>query len=164
LTTDEAALSALHVGSAGAIVYSLSGAIVAREAEIAYREAPPPVPISPPFIGGGGVAALPPAGAVVTPLGAAPVSPLNVDQQPIDRHYAYSIDGELFPTRRIGVGLGYVRWDGEPLLDDGYNVNTTWFFRERIAVRFAFARTTRDTFDPDFRDDDAWAMTLLGRL
>jgi hypothetical protein len=163
LTTDEAALSALHVGRAGARSFSISGAIVARESQIAYRAAPPPAPSPPPFVGGG-VAALPPAS--FDAVGAAPVSlsPLNVDQLPIDRHYSYSMDGELFPTRRIGVGVGYVRWDGDPLLDDGYNVSTSWFFHERVAVRFAFARTTRDDVSADFSNDDAWTLTLLGRL
>lgn len=164
LTTDEAALSTLHVGSAGALGYSISGAIVARESEIAYHEAPPPVSSPPPFTVGG-VGALPPAGAVVSPIGAAvSLSLLNADQLPIDRHYSYSVGGELFPTRRLGVGLGYVRWDGEPLLDDGYNVSTSWFFHERVAVRFAFARTTRDDVGVDFRKDDVWTLTFLGRL
>jgi hypothetical protein len=163
LTTDEAALSTLHVGSAGALGYSISGAIVARESEIAYDTAPPPVPVSPPF-NFPAAGALPPGGVVVNPIGAFPVSVLNVDLLPVDRHYSYSVGGELFPTRRLGVGLGYVRWDGEPLLDDGYNVSTSWFFHERVAVRFAYARTTRDDVGVDFRNDDFLSVTFLGRL
>jgi hypothetical protein len=163
LTTDEAALSTLHVGRAGALGYSLSGAVVARESEIAYDVAPPPVSSPLPFPGPV-PSTLPPSGVTVNPIGAFPVSVLNVDLLPIERHYSYSVGGELFPTRRLGVGLGYVRWDGEPLLDDGYNVNTTWFFHERVAVRFAYARTTRDELSADFRNDDALSVTFRGRL
>jgi hypothetical protein len=165
LKTDEAALSTLHVGSAGALTYSISGAIVARESEIAYEQGPPPVSNPAPFTIGG-VAALPPAGAVINVITPGPVSLslLAADQVPIDRHYSYSVGGELFPTPRLGVGLGYIRWDGEPLLDDGYNVSTSWFFHERVAVRFAYARTTRDDVGVDFRNDDLLSVTFLGRL
>jgi hypothetical protein len=62
------------------------------------------------------------------------VSPLNDGLVPVDRYYAYSVGAELFPTGRLVVRLGYVRWDGEQQLDDGYDVGASWFFRDDVAV------------------------------
>jgi hypothetical protein len=159
LTTDSMSLDALHVGRLGAVSYAVSGGVLASEADLRVHSVPAPA-TSPGLRAlinfSGSVAAF-------TPVSAASV--LNDGLLPFERRYAYSASGEVFPTPRIGVRLGYVRWDGDPLLDDGYDVAASWFFRDHVAVRFHYARTNRDNaFFGDLPESNAITMTLLGRL
>lgn len=159
LTTDSMSLDVLHVGRIGALSYAVSGGVLASEADLSFRSAPAPtssLTLRPPVNFGGGV-------VVARPVSV--VSLLDDGLVPFERRYAYSAGGELFPTPRIGVRLGYVRWDGDPLLDDGYDVAASWFFRDNVAVRFHYARTERESaIFAELPESDTFTLTMLGRL
>ena len=56
----------------------------------------------------------------------------------------YSVAGELFPTKQLGIRLGYSRPDGESAEAESYGVGATWFFKPRLAVQLTLSRTTLD--------------------
>lgn len=112
----------------------------------------PPTPALPPFAPGGFVSVV-----LFPPLGSEALFLRG-------RFKAYSAGAELFPTMRLGIRLGYTRWDGGPVRDEGYELATTWFFQRNIAARLAFARTKQDVFNPSLRDADSAALQLIGRF
>jgi hypothetical protein len=78
---------------------------------------------------------------------------------------AYSVAGELFPTNRLGVRVGYSESHSDIGLDsDGYDVTATWFIKPRIALQFSLSRTSRDDIPTDFADVDNAAVRFIGRL
>lgn len=84
----------------------------------------------------------------------------QVDGQPVRQ---YSVAAELFPTDRLGVRLGYSR--PESGFDvDGYDVAATWFFKPRVAVQFALARSTFDDAPSGLRHSDSAGVRFIGRL
>jgi hypothetical protein len=62
---------------------------------------------------------------------------------PDSRLRTYRAAGEVFPTARLGVRLGYTRPDGEGLYsnDGGYDLAATWFFKPRVGVQFSYAES-----------------------
>jgi len=78
----------------------------------------------------------------------------------------YSVAGELFPTNRLGIRLGFSRPDGEGTPDaESYDVGTTWFFKPRVALQFTLSRTIRDDFGPGTIDHyDSAGIRFIGRL
>ena len=78
----------------------------------------------------------------------------------------YSVAGELFPTNRLGVRLGFSRPDGEFAPDaESYDVGTTWFFKPRVAVQFTLSRMSRDDVPPGGIDhSDSAGIRFIGRL
>jgi hypothetical protein len=151
IASDDLGVSALHVGELGNFFYSISGGVNVSEADLTFTEASQPTASLPPFspIAGGVFAAVPPV----------PNSAL-----PADRFYTYSVGSELFPTRRLSVRVGYVRWDGDRQREDGYDVGATWFFLRNVAARFGFARTNLASFYPDLRESDAATLQIIGRF
>lgn len=153
IRTDAAALSVFHVGEVRALTYSLSGGLQTSHIEVLARPAAPspaPAPSGPavPF-NVGLVAAY---SAVVTP-----------NATSLGRVREYSAAGELFPTERLGIRLGYRRWDGDDVRDEAYELAATWFFKERIAAQVSTVRADRDAPDPLSRSDSA-SFSLLGRF
>jgi hypothetical protein len=73
----------------------------------------------------------------------------------------YSVAGELFPTDRLGVRLGYSRPDGNVWESKTYDVTTTWFFKPRVAVQFGLSRTS---FHDGGYEPDGVAVRFVGRL
>jgi hypothetical protein len=70
-----------------------------------------------------------------------------------------------FPTRALGVRLGYARWDGDESLDESYELGATWFFKRSIGAQVVLARTKSPTFPIATVDDaDSVAVRLIGRL
>lgn len=51
---------------------------------------------------------------------------------------AHAVGAEFFPTRALGVPVGYSRPDGAFDLDT-YDVRTTWFFKPRVAIQLGFS-------------------------
>jgi hypothetical protein len=155
LQSDEATLSVLHVGALGRLTYAVTGEASSSRAELSFVPAtyvaPPPStplpPVGPAIVGG---VAVPPIGSFAQLLR--------------DRFQTYFAGAELFPTMRLGIRLGYSRWDEDPVRDEGYELATTWFFQRNIAARFAFTRTKQDAFDPSLRDADSVALQLIGRF
>ena len=78
----------------------------------------------------------------------------------------YSVAGELFPTNRLGIRLGFSRPDGERAPDaESYDFGTTWFFKPRVAVQFTLSRTNRDDIPLGGIDhSDSAGIRFIGRL
>jgi hypothetical protein len=76
----------------------------------------------------------------------------------------YSVAGELFPTTRLGVRLGYSRPDAEDGDVDAYSVATTWFFKPRVAVQFSYLRSTQEGGSALYHHADTAAVRFIGRL
>jgi hypothetical protein len=76
----------------------------------------------------------------------------------------YSVAGELFPTNRLGVRVGYSRPDTDFLDSDGFDVAATWFFKPRIAVQFSLARTSFGGGPVGVGDVDSAGVRFFGRL
>jgi hypothetical protein len=155
LQSNEATLSVLHVGALGGLTYAITGEASSSRADLSFVPASygPPTPTS-----------LPPAGLVIVGGGVAAPPVGSFAQLLRDRFQTYSAGAELFPTMRLGIRLGYSRWDEDPVRDEGYELATTWFFQRNIAARFAFARTTQNVFDPSLRDADSVVLQLIGRF
>jgi hypothetical protein len=81
-----------------------------------------------------------------------------------DRTTVYSAAGEIFPTARLGVRLGYTCAHGDDVLslatDSAYDLAATWFFRPRVGVQFSYSRDMHD----DLADGHGSAIHFIGRL
>lgn len=75
----------------------------------------------------------------------------------------YSVAAELFPTRNLGVRVGYSRPDSA--FDyDAYNLGATWFFKPRVAVELSLSETKREDAPPGLSRSEATAVRFIGRL
>ena len=81
-----------------------------------------------------------------------------------DPWLVYSVAGELYPTDRLGVRVGYSRPAGVGNDSDSYDVAATWFFKPRIAVQFALGRSMIDGAPAGLGESDSAAVRLIGRL
>jgi hypothetical protein len=94
---------------------------------------------------------------IFPPVGA----PFVISSPDLDSNRVYSVAGELFPTQRLGIRVGYSRLDDEFVDNDGYDVAATWFFKPRIAVQLAVGRMTIDA--PGAQDVDNAVLRFIGR-
>ena len=77
----------------------------------------------------------------------------------------YSVAGELYPTDRLSVRIGYSRPDGGPSFSsDSYDLAATWFFKPRIAVQFALGHSKVDDVAAELGESDSAAVRFIGRL
>jgi hypothetical protein len=146
--TDVLSLDVAHVRQVGSLTYALYGRISQTDTDIDIRAPtvffPGTLPTPPP-----------PFTTVIGVIGVAPV-PIDLD----DRFRVYSVAGELFPIRRLGVRLGYSRPDGANLPDgDAYDLAATWFFKPHVAMQVSVARASQGDLDTDFV-----ALRFIGRL
>jgi hypothetical protein len=73
-----------------------------------------------------------------------------------------SVAGELFPTDRLGVRVGYSQSEFDVGADaDTYDVTATWFFKPSVAVQFGLSHTSFD--DAPFEPESV-AVRFIGRL
>ena len=143
--TEDVGVSVMHVGGGAGIRYSISGQIVARDTTFSSRtRLIAPLPAVPGIVAGGVVAGF-----------ASSSSP------PTQREY--SVAGEIFPTTRLGIRLGYTSFSNIGQLDDRYEVTTTWFFKRKIAAEFLVART-KFGFGVSGAARDEALVRLIGRL
>jgi len=153
-----ASVAARHVGDIGRMAYSVSGRVTSSRADV---EA-----VFPDFVVSPNPPASPPAFPANVPsvavIGGRVPAPAIGATAP--RHRTYTIGGELFPTQRLGIGVGYTRWDGDPLLEGTYDVAATWFFIRRAALRVALSRTEREILGIHPPDSDMLSVRLLGRF
>jgi hypothetical protein len=153
-TVDDLGLGFEHVRRLEKLPYSLSGRVVQTSAHSDTRFAPVP----PNLIGGignpiGGYIVISPA-PIVAPFAFAFALP---------RYWTYSFAGEVFPTRKLGVRLGYTNFDHGFGPDARYDVAATWFFRRNIGMQVAWSLAVTDT--PLGRlDEDGYAVRFVGRL
>jgi hypothetical protein len=128
--TRDASLNATHAGKVGSMTYALSGHVSKSRTDVAIRVPPiPPPPVTSP---------LPPS--LIGVIGNPRAFPSSSDfsRDPVR---TYGLAADFFPTGRVGVRLGYADIDGGRLSDSAYDLATTWFFKRRIAIEFAVART-----------------------
>jgi hypothetical protein len=150
-TTEEqrehASVNVLHVRRARSMTYTLSGRIAGSRGRLAV--AVPAVTLPPP---------------VNLPI---PAFDLQVS---IPRLQSYSVAGELFPTQKLGVRLGYTRWDDDTPADDAYDVAVTWFVRRDLGLQLSYARQSVDDAtmgiftDFDFDNSDTTTIRVIGRF
>jgi len=78
----------------------------------------------------------------------------------------YSVAGELYPTDRFSVRIGYSRPDGGNFSSDSYDLGATWFFKPRIAVQFALGHSKVDDVPAELGGgkSDSAAVRFIGRL
>jgi hypothetical protein len=144
---DHASVSVFHVRRFHSMTYSLSGRIAGSRANVSVT--------SP-----GG--SLPPPFSITLP-------PLNLSAS-LPRLQSYSVAGELFPTAKLGVRIGYTRWDDDTRADDAYNVAATWFVRRDLGLQFIYSQQSVDDgtafvfFDDDFENADTAAIRVIGRF
>jgi hypothetical protein len=135
-------LSARHVGRLGRMQYSLSGGIAASRAEattdIVITQATP----NPPFFAIAG----------------------GFEPSFSERRDRYELVGELFSTQALGIRVGYARWDGEPALDDSYELGATWFFRRNVGAELVLTRTDSGLPIRTVLDVDTVGLRFIGRL
>jgi hypothetical protein len=77
----------------------------------------------------------------------------------------------VFPTAKLGLRLGYTRWDDDTPADDAYDVAATWFVRRDFGIQFIYSRQNFDDIgsiflftDDDFDAADTATIRLIGRL
>ncbi len=142
-------LEAFHLWRGRSIAYSLSGGVSQTSSHVDIRSsiAPTTSPFPPSFI-------------VVNPIGGIVGGEVTTGFS--DRTNVYRAAGEIFPTSRLGVRLGYSRADGDAAssTDGAYDLATTWFFKPRVGVQFAYSRSMLD----DLPDGHGSAIRFIGRL
>jgi hypothetical protein len=153
-TEDTATLSAQHVQHFGSWTYSLSGSVSDTSGELAIHSASFQLPVFSPVL---------PSGVVFqggVPYVTVPASTVKIG---LDRFLVYGLAGEVFPTRKLGVRLGYTHWDDADLLDYAYDVAASWFVTRKVDLRFAFGRQRAHSF-ADFRETDVASLQATGRF
>jgi len=150
-TTDTSALDFLHVRKFRELTYTVSARVAETSGGVVIQSESFQLPL-PPFLPS-------------PPFGPSPgvTVPARTDEFHLPRFRVYSAGGELFPTQRLGVRIGYSRWDGEGSIDDAYDLAATWFVTRNVGLQFSFARQRADD-DADFRDTDSAAVRVTGRF
>ncbi|HZF27768.1 MAG TPA: hypothetical protein VE907_01495 [Gammaproteobacteria bacterium] len=133
---DEWSVAAQHVWHGGALAYSLWGRIAETKGTATAHN--PPITI----------------GSFIFPS--------ITTEFDIPRANVYSAAGEIFPTRKLGVRLGYSRWDGDLALDDAYDVSATWFVTHKVGVALSFSRQRSTDGFVDHSDNKA--VSVVGRF
>jgi len=153
-TEDTAMLSAQHVRHFRSLTYVLSGSVSDTSGELAIHSASFQLPVLSPV--------LPPG--VVFQGGVPYVTvPGSTTKLGLDRFLVYGVAGEVFPTRKLGVRLGYTYWDDADSLDYAYDVAASWFVTRKVDLRFAFGRQRAHSY-ADFRDTDTASVQAAGRF
>ena len=146
-TTDTTRLDAMHVRRFGSLTYALFGGIAETSVDLVLRTPAFTLPLPPPF----------------PPIGGVPIPARTIDTE-LESFRTYSVGGELFPTAKLGVRLGYTRFDGDALRDDAYELSTTWFFRRNAGLQFTFSRQQGDPTPFGDNDADGSVFRVIGRL
>jgi hypothetical protein len=88
------------------------------------------------------------------------------DEISLGRINLYSVGTELFPTAKIGVRVGYTRFDGDDSFDASeyaYDVGVSWFITHHVGLEFGFARLEPE--ESDFLEPtDRASIRMIGRF
>jgi len=87
--------------------------------------------------------------------------PAHTTESSLDRYLVYSVAGELFPTRKVGVRIDYAGWDDSSTLDCTYDVAATWFVSRNVGLRFVLGRQHAHA---NLGDTDVAAVQATGRF
>jgi hypothetical protein len=153
-TEDTVTVSAQHVRHFRSLTYALSGSITDTSGELVIHSGSFQLPVLSPVL---------PPGVIFdggVPFVTVPASTTKIG---LDHFLAYAVAGELFPTRRLGVRVGYTHWDDANSLDHAYDVAASWFVTRNVDVRVAFGRQ-RAHSSADFRDTDIASVQAAGRF
>jgi hypothetical protein len=152
-TSGELGLGFEHVRRLEKLPYSLSGRVLQTSARSETRFFP---------------VSLPPSGSIGVPVGGIFVG-VNPKATPfalgitLPRYWTYSFAGEVFPTRKLGVRLGYTYVDHDIGPEATYDVAATWFFRRNVGMQVVWSHA--ETRYPNLRvDEDGYAVRFVGRL
>ena len=149
LRSDRTSIDFLHVATFRALRYSLSGRIASTRGHLDIS--------NPAFT-------LPPS----TPFGGVVIVPVSGARFDVPQLRNYSVGGELFPTSRLGIRVGYTRWDDDTAAEDAYDVAATWFFSRNVGLRFAYARQRTSPglvyTDTDFQAMNTSTLGVIGRF
>jgi hypothetical protein len=150
METRNAGLEVFHLWRGRSLAYSLSGGVSQSSTDIDITRSPI-VPTTSPF---------PPSFIVANPGTFA--GGVAVATHASDRANVYRVAGEIFPTARLGVRLGYTRADSDDALstEGAYGLAATWFFKPRVGVQFSYSRAIHD----DLADGHGSAIRFIGRL
>jgi hypothetical protein len=157
--TDDAVLEAMHVRRFRDLTYALSGRIAATSGQFVLQssELTIPAPVIPffgPAFQPAGVVALPPTSVTI------PARTLQFD---VPRTRSYSAAAELFPTTRLGVRVGYTRFDDDTSADEAYDLGVGWFFHRKVGVELAYGRQRADS-GATFDEIETAAINVRGRF
>jgi hypothetical protein len=153
-TEDTVTLSAQHVRHFRSLTYALSGSITDTSGELVIHSESFDLPVFSPIL---------PPGVIFA--GGAPfvTVPASTTKIGLDHFLAYAVAGELFPTPKLGVRVGYTHWDDANSLDHAYDVAASWFVTRNVDVRVAFGRQ-RARSSAEFRDTDIASVQAAGRF
>ena len=151
-TRDTASLSVLHLRRFRSLTYTLAGSVADSSGQAIIHSGSFQLPVPLP--------SLPPGLVIVGPLPVITV-PARTTELGLDRFLVYSVAGELFPTRKVGVRLGYVHWGGSSTVDYAYDIAATWFVSRNVGLRFAFGRQHAQA---SFGDTDVASLQATGRF
>jgi hypothetical protein len=150
-TRDTATLSVLHVRRFRSLTYTLAGSVADSSGQAVIRSGSfdfaLPASMFPP-----GVVFLKPPVIKV---------PAHTTEAGLDRYLIYSVGGELFPTRKLGVRIGYAGWDDSSTVDYAYDVSATWFVSRNVGLRFVLGRQHAHA---NLDDTDVAALQATGRF
>jgi hypothetical protein len=152
-TTESASIDVLHVRRFRSLTYSLSGRIFETSSDIEIHMPEFTVPF--PFTSPAPISFVGPLPNITVPARTTEFSGPSVR--------TYSVGGELFPTAKLGVRIGYSRFDGDIAPDEAYEVATTWFFRRNVGLVFAYSRQSAGD-DAAVRYSDTAVIRAIGRL
>jgi hypothetical protein len=153
-TEDTATLSAQHVRHFRSWTYALSGSISDTSGDLSIHSESVQLPVFSPVL---------PPGTVFqggVPYVTIPASTTKIG---LDRFLVYAVAGEVFPTRRLGVKLGYTHWDDADTLDYAYDVAASWFVTHNVDLKFVFGRQRARSF-AGFNDTDIASVQAAGRF
>jgi len=158
IETENVRVAVTHVGGGTRLRYSLSGAIVETDSTFSLLSEPvvaDPGTFNPRFPSG-----FPGGGVVVVAI---PAYVPGFTTISIGAQREYSIAGTLYPTDRLGARIGFSKFTDAGALDDRYEIAATWFFKRKVAVEFAIARTNQRFLSSSVEQDEA-RVRLIGRL
>jgi hypothetical protein len=162
-TRDTVSLGVVHMRRFRSLTYTLSGSIADSSGQVVIHSGSFELPVPSPLL---------PPGVVFGPLPSVTV-PARTTELGLDRFLVYSVAGELFPTSKLGVRLGYAHWDDSNSLPYGYNdfnspeygyeVAATWFVSRNVGLRFMLGRQHVHSFT-ESRDTDVASVQATGRF
>jgi hypothetical protein len=145
--SEQASVNVLHVRRFRSMTYSLFGRVAGSSGQVVGSVPsvtfPPPVNIT---------------------------IPASTFEQSLPRMQTYSVGSEIFPTAKLGVRVGYTRWDDDTPADDAYDVATTWFVRRDLGLQFIYSRQSIDDgiagmfISGDFDGADTTTVRVIGRF
>jgi len=150
-TRDTATLSVLHMRRFRSLTYTLGGSVADSSGQAVIHSGAFDFSLPASMFPPGVVFFKPPVIKV----------PARTTELGLDRYLIYSVAAELFPTRKLGVRIGYAGWDDSSTSDYAYDVAATWFVSRNVGLRFALGRQHAHA---NLDDTDIAAVQATGRF